>query len=127
MKASWTIAHDHHLIVVTLSGAVSRADIETCLATMHAARVEDYRCVFDLSGAVLDLGIGDMHLLAQSLVAADGPQRGPLALLVPPAIAETLREAVRLEIRTGGDIAIFAATDGEREWLASLTRAAVTH
>jgi hypothetical protein len=125
VKAHWTIAHDQHLLVVTPSGNVTSADFEECLTIMTRYRIEGYRRILDLSWAALDLGAEGTTMMVRRLADA-GAQGGALALVVPPALSSSLGERVDKHLlQAGGDgqrpsVQVFAATDGARQWLASL-------
>ena len=117
MPLYWLISSREQLATVTGEGTVGRRDIEGWLDIVDGAGLLPFRKLVDLGNATLDLRPDDIMALGVRFRAHHASPMGPLAMVLPPEVPETIERA--LGILAAGDrpMRLFRALPRARRWL----------
>ncbi|MDP1752935.1 MAG: hypothetical protein Q8L22_26075 [Reyranella sp.] len=121
MPLHWTIDPERRLMTAVAEGEVTRAEFEAYLDAMGEAGANGYRKLFDGSR-------GDTRMPAEEILALGvrmrtahetGPM-GPLAVVVPEALAEPLGRVLGMLAAARRPMRVFGEARAARKWISSL-------
>ena len=119
MPLYWLISSRERLATVTGEGRVGRSDIEGWLDIVDGARLLPFRKLVDLGAATLDLTPGDIMTLGIRFRAHHANQMGPLALVLPPEVPETIERALGILATGQRPMRLFRTLPRAKRWLAT--------
>ncbi|SEO24300.1 hypothetical protein SAMN02990966_01333 [Rhodospirillales bacterium URHD0017] len=119
MPLSWSTLPDSQLCIVSGEGTVTRADIDTYLASTLGEGAKSYAKLIDITTCTLALDADDLDMVADRLMHYGmGERPGPVAMVVDSALQ--LDMAVLLKQKAGDrPFRIFTSIGAARSWLKS--------
>ena len=119
MPLSWSTLPGSQLCIVSGEGTVTRADIDTYLASTIGEGAKSYAKLVDITACTLALDADDLESVADQLMDYGmGERPGPVAMVVGSAL--TLDMAVLLKQKAGDrPFRIFTSIGAARSWLKS--------
>lgn len=119
MPLYWLISSRDQLVTVTGEGRVGRRDIEDWLDIVDGARLLPFRKLVDLGAATLDLAPEDMMTLGIRFRAHHAQPMGPLAMVLPPEVPETVERGLGILAAGNRPMRLFRSMLRARRWLAT--------
>ena len=119
MPLHWLISSREQLATVTGEGPVGRSDIEAWLEIVDGANLLPFRKLVDLGAATLQLGPEDMMALGVRFRAHHASPMGPLALVLPPEVPDTIERGLGILAAGPRPMRLFRSLARARRWLAT--------
>ena len=119
MPLHWVISSRDRLATVTGEGRVGRTDIESWLDIVDGAALLPFRKLVDLGTATLDLQVDDIMALGIRFRAHHASPMGPLALVLPPEVPETVERGLGMLAAGQRPMRLFRNLARARRWLAT--------
>ena len=119
MPLYWLISSRDQLVTVTGEGRVGRRDIEAWLDIVDGARLLPFRKLVDLGATTLDLAPEDMMTLGIRFRAHHAQPMGPLAMVLPPEVPETVERGLGILAAGKRPMRLFRSMLRARRWLAT--------
>ena len=117
MPLYWLISSRDQLASVTGEGPVGRGDIEAWLDIVDGANLLPFRKLVDLGAVTLDLSAEDMMALGIRFRAHHAGTMGPLALVLPPEVPETVERGLGILAAGKRPMRLFRNPSRARRWL----------
>ncbi len=115
---TWVRDDERRLIVVTMSGAISLADVLTAIEQQQAEHAWAYAVLYDLRAARADLTAADTRRLALRVEQLRAAERGPVAVVTSDdALYGMSRMYAMLTERAGLQISVFRDRAKAERWL----------
>lgn len=111
------ISSRERLVTVTGEGRVGRSDIEGWLDVVDGARLLPFRKLVDLGASTLDLAADDMMTLGIRFRAHHARPMGPLALVLPPEVPESVERGLGILAAGERPMRLFRSLPRARHWL----------
>lgn len=113
------ISSRERLVTVTGEGRVGRSDIEGWLDVVDGAQLLPFRKLVDLGASSLDLAADDMMTLGIRFRAHHAQPMGPLALVLPPEVPESVERGLGILAAGERPMRLFRSLSRARRWLAT--------